>query len=133
MAYDNLNMTNMTPSSSSSGLNPTILFIQTLVIVPFFMLVVGNGQTPVQFSLLGQAYEFTSLGVFLILVAINVGLFCFIQFNQLAQAMQRQQLRASKKTTDAQVSAEVSDAKVKALEAKIETLEKALEKALKHS
>jgi uncharacterized protein HemX len=126
-------MTNMTPSTSYSGLNPTILFIQTLVIVPFFMLVVGNGQTPVQFSLLGQAYEFTSLGVFLILVAINVGLFCFIQFNQLAHAMQRQQLRASKKTTDAQVSAEVSDAKVKALEAKIETLEKALEKALKHS
>lgn len=123
----------MPSSTPDSGINPTILFLQTLVMVPFFMLVIGNGQTPVQFSLLGQPYEFTSLGVFLILIAINVGLFCFIQFNQLVQAMQRQQLRATKKTTDAQVSAEVSDAKVKALEAKIETLEKALEKALKHS
>ena len=122
----------MSQPNASKTFNPAILFIQTLVLAPFLLIVIANSKTALQFFLLGQSYEFSSLGVFLIMIAINIGLFCFIQFNQLAQAMQRQQLRASKKTTDAQVSAEVSDAKVKALEAKIETLEKALEKALKH-
>jgi hypothetical protein len=122
----------MPQPASPGNLNPTTLLLQMVVLIPFLLIVVGNSQTPLQFSLLGQSYEFSSLGVFLIIIAANIGVFCFIQFNQLAQAMQRQQLRASKKSTDAQVSAEVADARVKALEAKIETLEKALEKALKN-
>lgn len=118
-------------SQPAQNLSPTKLLLKSLVLVPFFLLVVGNAQVSTTLVWLQESYTFNSLGLLFVLVGANVGLFFLLQLTSMQKSSLTQQLRAQKKAVDAEVTAEVADARVKALEAKIETLEKALSKALK--
>lgn len=118
-------------SQPAQTLSPLQLLLKSLILVPTFMLVVANAQVPATLVWLQETYTFNSLGLLLVLVGANVGLFFLLQMTSLQKSSLTRQLRAQKKAVDAEVTAEVADARVKALEAKIETLEKALSKALK--
>jgi TRAP-type C4-dicarboxylate transport system permease small subunit len=89
-----------------------------------------NYFTRVSYDLFGLAFEMTLLGFPLLISALLAGLSVFFKMRERVLNARQENLRAERHREKAEVTAEASSERVKALEAKVQTLEKALEQAL---
>jgi hypothetical protein len=94
------------------------------------VLIFSTWLMPVSISILGNLYPDLPLGGLLAMVGVAVGLAVLLKGWEYLATIRHEARRIERNRERAEVTAEASSDKVKALEAKVETLEKALSKAL---
>lgn len=94
------------------------------------LMIVSNGATIVSFQFLDRTYPGVSLATVIGLVAVLVGVSLGLKLWEMVRRLKQASLKTERQVERAEVTAEISTDKVKALEAKIQTLETALAKAM---
>lgn len=104
--------------------------ISSIALAVLLVAVVSNWETSVTVQFLEITLEDLSLGsVFAAIIALT-GLIGILKAWELMGLVQKNMRKSERHLEKAEVTAEISTDKVKALESKVQTLEKALSKAL---
>jgi hypothetical protein len=111
-----------------------LLNLFALILLAFAaVLVVQNLATSVSLQFLSMTFPAVPLGIVALIGALLAGGGTFLKMWERVIASGQQQRRAGRELERREVSQEEAEAKVKVLENKVQTLEKALREALKAS
>lgn len=95
-----------------------------------FLLIFSNFDVTVSLHLLGETYSDLSLGLLFTLVAVLFGGAIIVKMTEQQTHLLKTRFQSVQQKEKAEVAAESATDKVKVLETKVQTLEKALAKAL---